>query len=893
ANVRAEQLSRQSKRERAWNVPWRSATRINDKGWTAELALPLFPLKELGDFSRARINLAINRVLPTIDPQGVGVGERHESYTWSPVVRTFHEPARFGAFRGLSDARPQGTFLVSASGVKVGAYYRKDKTYSYDVSGMLRSFTARGGKVILQMSDEPVAGKPTEVKTETHITGKQSVPFKLTVPVTSFVARKGRFSLIDPDTAEVLQTIRLSEMESLSLMSSYADRSYYTTEKSAVVTCLLGLPTDMLAGAALSVLDAAGNDLGKSTNVTPQTRVSANIATLAIGTHSLQVQLTGRDGQPLLSQALKIIRRKPKPGLEWKIDRIHRRLLLDGKPFFPWGIVMYAMVAGRDDAEFARMADLGFNSVQRWYHYAKPEKAMAYHEMAARHNLYVVDAIERYATSNIISQKFRPDFTQVIKDNLPRMETAIKNLKDSPRLMAYSGFDEPFANQIEAGRMLHAKIHELDGYHPKKVLYSSWIPKGDQFIDWCDILATDPYWVPGGSGERGQIGFVPLITHLTHQRGERHRKVTWIMPFAEYWSGIRRRALLPKEQFAQTWLALIHGAKGLFYFRYPFSHQMTMDAFRELGKQMQVLGPIVVTDEIDQQVTYSPTELRPEERKFPDVHVSLHRRPEGGCVLLAANSRAWPVDVTIRIPAIKSGEAGRLFSQNKLRVKDSTFSARLKALDTRAYTLDASLDQPVLIEVHAKSHPAKTDPLYGPGHPDTGRPGKKNIARNPGFEEASLPGWPDYFLIDQGGPRLGVPGQQADWGQDSVDPYEGKFSLRIKGFTRNRRRIVRSILCPQADKPRQYILSAWMRSDEEGAKVKFIGGGYRIKTPTFGHKTFTLTTQWRRYYEVGTIPANVGRYHSIGLELLKGTTATVWLDAIQLEEGAEPKVFDP
>ena len=60
-----------------------------------------------------------------------------------------------------------------------------------------------------------------------------------------------------------------------------------------------------------------------------------------------------------------------------------------------------------------------------------------------------------------------------------------------------------------------AKIHEIDGYHPKCVVYSSWIPKGEEFTDWCDILGTDPYWVPGGEAECGVRGTINYVSKIT------------------------------------------------------------------------------------------------------------------------------------------------------------------------------------------------------------------------------------------------------------------------------------------------------------------------------------------------------------------------------------------
>ena len=88
-------------------------------------------------------------------------------------------------------------------------------------------------------------------------------------------------------------------------------------------------------------------------------------------------------------------------------------------------------------------------------------------------------------------------------------------------------------------------------------------------------LGTDPYWIPGASGYRGNVNYVSKITYLTKKRADQRRQVTWSVPMAEYWSGIRKRAIMPKEQFAQTYLAVIHGAKAISFFRWPFKVEQT------------------------------------------------------------------------------------------------------------------------------------------------------------------------------------------------------------------------------------------------------------------------------------------------------------------------------
>lgn len=563
-------------------------------------------------------------------------------------------------------------------------------------------------------------------------------------------------------------------------LRAYLDRSYYTTEKEALAVCDVGSPG---GDGVLSVHDATGKVMGKSKLRERVARVSIPLEHFSVGTHSLTVELRSKDN-PVRSVAVDLVRRAPKPGFEWKIDQINRVLLHDGEPFFPIGMVMGGMVAPRDEASFREIAELGFNTVIRWYSGADPATALALHDLASKYHFYVIDPPDRFAKENLIRAKLQPDFDDLVAANLDRILTAVNKVKESPRLASYYALDEPDKNQIKSGRMLYHKQQELDGYHPSMILYSSNIPAGDQFIDWCDILSTDPYWTPVGEGVRGTINWMSKIVTATRERGEPGRKVTWTLPMGEFWSGISKRAILPKERYAQTYLALIHGAKGIIYFRYPFVHQKAADTLGALAKQLAVLAPIAVTPDIAQTIRYCPEPFDPAQDKFPDVQVSLRRNPAGGYVLLAANTRVFPVEIKVHLSLLgKSGAVTNLFNSNQYPITGGSFGDRLEFNDTRAYTFQAAepLQEPAELIVEETPHPELTDPIYGaPGIPNSGRPDKKNVLRNPGFEEAAFSDWPDYYAFNMDGPRLGRADPFTIYGFDTTKFFEGKNCLWIR-----------------------------------------------------------------------------------------------------------------
>ena len=705
-------------------------------------------------------------------------------------------------------------------------------------------------------------------------------------------------------------------------MSGYLDRSYYTTEQEAVAVCSSGLPAKALEDRVLLVKDTKGNVLARSDVVSAETRIPLNIAALPTGKHTLKVEFQKKTGEVVFAHELILDKKPPKPGCEWKIDRINRAFLRNGEPFFPFGLLMPG-----SENDFAAAAQMGFNTVHTWTWRRKPEHAAQYVEWAAKHGLVTIinhegfcRAVELDSLKDLVSAEelesaqkavarsgygakkfsatlmYGPPALKKLSDdaktrllveydekNAATLTEALNRAKDSPYLLGYHLFDEPIKLSSVLGRRMYARVQETDGYHPSFVIYSSNIPKGDEFVDWMDVLGTDPYWTPGKSGSRGNVNYVSKITYLTRKRADERRQVAWSVPMGEYWSGIRKRAIMPKEEFCQTYLAVIHGAKAITYFRWPFKCQQTTDTHTALCKEMKLVGPIAVTPDIPQVVKYNPGKFDPENDEYPDIQVSLRRNPAGGYVLLAANSRYYPVDATYRIPLLGDGaKVRRLFDAKEYKSKDGAFSDHVEFLGTRAYAFEsnAPLDKPVEISVEMKAYPDRVDPVYGaPGLPDTGRPGKRNLMRNPGFEEAGLPNWPDYYLF----------GTQSSL--DTQNPYEGKTCLKVE--TKGRGERVYAACSPKLEKDTPFVLSAYMRADRDGVKVRFVGFGWLVPKETFGYKDFTLTTKWQRYSEKGTLIPGLPSWHSVGVLVHGRQEATVYIDALQFEKGTELTEYEP
>ncbi len=922
-----------------WDLPLRSAARIGTQGWQAELALPFSEMITDGDLAQARLNLLVYTFEPVLDEQSVIVGENIERCSWAPVDWAWWtEPLRFGRIHGLANAAFKAPFLPMFRNQRIAPYYMKDGKYYYDVIADFQTLSSRSGAVRVTVADRPESGAAVQTSRDLELDGSADVSLTLPVPVKALVKRRARLTMSDPATGETLQSEPIADTSSLDLFSAYLDRSYYTDEANAFAVCKIGLPAGGFDGIALQARNADGVVMAETSQVGAETRLPVPIRKLAAGRHDLAIELRAPGGELMSSQAVTLTRKPPKPGCEVKIDREHRILLKDGKPFFPYGFCLSGIRPGETNV-FHAVAAAGFNSVLHWYQMKDAELELpAYMEIAARHGLQVVLWPDRYSQgvtlTNPASYMQEPLLSEMVKftekhgpvkdlreypqfaslsreqatkifndaigQNLPRYLSVLRLAQNHPNLLAYMIFDEPFFSGLDqwiAGRMLYAAYNKADGYHPLYSNYSSHIPEGKEALDWMDILCTDPYWIPGGVKPRGNINWVSWVTHNTRQRADSMRNVTWIIPMAEYWSGSWRRLIQPEEQRCQTYLALIHGARGIYYYLLP-CHQGTWDALRHLAVEMQTLGPAALMPDAPQAVRYhpDPDQYDFDRGVFPDVQAALFANPSGGYVLMAANSQWYPVDAEFKISLLedeKTGAIGRLFGDEKYPVKAGTFSERLEPFATRAYVIPGPdrLVSPARIDISMAPHP---DVAHPEAPTVTRFDGKhKNLIANPSFEDAAVSNFPDYYKPwnwPNPFPGALINGPAARISLDTNVFYQGRQALKLSVQGRQNAGVYieegQSHISDRylGNPNTEFVFSAWLKGDRDGVKLRF-GANHTGARDT----EVAVTREWKRYAWPLKLPARI--WLIVNHEAAADGGGTVWLDALQLEKGTEPTEF--
>ena len=829
---------------------------------------------------------------------------------------------------------------------KVSEYYLKNGKLCFDVVLELACFGSARGKVNITVLDKTMPGNHQETL-KTVVVNKARSRAVISVAPRSFQNLQLQVTMTDAATGKILQTREMEKLPSLQIMSgAFFDRNYYTDEKFALFHCEWKIPPDALKSMKLT---AKLNDkvVGRQDNIAIGQPLPVALSSVPLGANKIQVELADQTGALRYAESCVLVKRAPKPGKEWKIDKVNRVVLNNGKPFLPFGIVVKRIKPDEADT-FKDLADTGFNSFLCWQA-ADPKDLPAYCKAAAEHGLYLMPIIDdmmakgypvdlksmekyfkgeeltklkaQYSRSSLTGSKgigYTSPFQSLSVDQrteiytekyrkiLPRILEAAGYANEYPATAAYFVLDEPLSDQsfreTEVGRDLYKQIYGTDGYHPIMVNYSSHIPAGDQYVSFMDILMTDPYWVPGGGGPgsklRQSINWVSKIVAETDRRAKKFRQAVWIIPMAELWSGCKKRMITGKEQECQTYLALINGARGLLYFCYPIMTAENRDAFRLLAKQIKEMEQALLARRVSQEIQYFNATIKPEEKikferelfspendKFTDVQAKLFKYPGGNCLLLAANCRAYPVDAEFKIGGLATG-ARRLFGKQRITTRKNSFRDQLEPFGTRAYVFKLpEAAQPANIEIRT-THQSKDElpPARASGY---SLPGKRNEQANPSFEETTVKGYPDYYKPDCRYKCIPIGSKDASWGTDDTVAKFGEKSLRmVQPFERALARVYWDFR-PQGEAAARYTLSCWLKGNKDGLKVTL-----RVYGVEGSGKEFAVTQEWQRYHITMDIPPLSVLKYGVTPDILFWEQGTVWVDGVQLEKGNQPTAFE-
>ncbi|MBT3375192.1 MAG: hypothetical protein HN742_19475 [Lentisphaerae bacterium] len=916
-NVQRDQWCKGKERTRSWDMSWRSAARTDPHldsatGWSAELALPLGVLHDRAGKAPWRINVCRSRY-------ATSPVEWTTLAAMSPAPKGFHDPAAFLPIRGLTGFKVKRVFGPMLGIATATPFTIEDGTYVYGLSVPLRNKARQPGSVELVVTDVPRAGKPREKAVTVELNAREEKVVTVRLPVSTPGPRDARVVMREQGTGMVLQETAAVGMDRLLPVDAYVGRNYYTSEREARLYAEILLDRAAWSAARFEVVAELSDDSGKvlGSDVVPVAgsvvTVSLPIRDLAPGSYPVRVKMMTEAKQELGAVTLELVKRVPAPeGIhEVKIDQYNRCLLLDGEPFFPLGGVgggVGGPIAGATEefyrADLERCREAGFNVQLGWRRYAGEKNPLE-----VRRQMY--DLIREYGMHVIIGKVYEnkgaerrqlsysnPEFVPNALKAVSAMGPNLDLTRSHPAVIGYYHFDEPQPGlKIDkALRGLYDAVRAADPYRPVYMSLTRYVHESQ--VAWpgriTDLLGAHNYWyvmkrssdLARMSGYWGALDSYSRKLHLP----------TMALPQLDLWgTGYSGGGFMtPEEQKAQTYLALVHGARSIIYFVQPWRHEKSVATQKEISAGVHRLAPALLTREPEQEVTWSPETAcftfglggvgqqgKAEDPEYPLVRVSLRTDPEGKPVLLAVNPNRQQVSVSFALSCLtrRSKVKAIVGGSSSYTVNEGAFSDTLGPMGVRAYSMRRTSmpeDGPVRIHLTLSGEAVAA---VGKVH-ETPTP-SKNLMLNPSFEEARMEGWPDHWFGDTFRIHM-IPSPQA-CGLSDKDPFHGKQCLRVVKDHRFMTYLVSTGL--NAPPGKEYTISAWLRSDTPGVKVRLYWGG--------GFGECDLTEEWKRYsFAVTPTKSRKGKQL---LQIWPWDTKkdfTFYIDAVQVEEGAEATEYE-
>ncbi|HPF04080.1 MAG TPA: hypothetical protein PLV06_04450 [Bacteroidales bacterium] len=562
------------------------------------------------------------------------------------------------------------------------------------------------------------------------------------------------------------------------------------------------------------------------------------------GYYNIIASVSTGDGNKTITaeSALTILRYKPN---EVKTDRLTGGLIVNRRPFFPFGFYTYSPVhPALAEEEVVK----GFNMISPYQKIlpGKREERKAYMDRCAQLGMKV-----HY---NLLSVAGGGGVGSVIEGMSPgqRIEFLREEViafRDHPALLAWYIADEPNGYKISPDSLMpyYNIIKELDPWHPVSMVFMTPFISALDYAGVLDIVMADPYPVP--SMPVSMVGNVAGQLY-TEYRG---KKPVWIAVQAFGGGEIWEREPTAQELRAMTYQSIIRGARGIQYFvrqglnLFPKS----TSAWAECGKmavEIAELTPWLLSDEAAISVKTSSPNIM--------AASALH---DGRLMIIASNRSNAPARCDLSLGTSFTGKARVLFENRSLPVNGGYFSDILSPYGSQVYMLTMKQRK------------------------DDIRPWTLNLIRDPGFEDLSSPGIPSATYARNGGDR------GATFFTDTREFIEGYHSVRLVTPTENGSAKLR--LFPYKGKAgRSYYISIWAKCDPEQGldKDKELRRNYfEIALNDYGHKQFELTDEWREYVTIVTIPPHAEDPSRTNLILQMPTAGVAWFDMVQVMESVD------
>jgi hypothetical protein len=626
----------------------------------------------------------------------------------------------------------------------------------------------------------------------------------------------------------------------------YTRLSFYTLEKNSEF--LLHIPTNLI-NSRLIIDIKTGTDSITTWEGIPANKILKIPFNLNLKPELYEIEADikiGWKNGPVYS-AKTILTVLPYKPNEVKTDRLTGGVVVNRKPYFPFGFYCYSPVNLKlPEEEIVK----GFNMMSPYQniHPSTIADRKAYMDRCAEIGMKV------HYNLLSVSASTGPKADTIPEDEKNRrLIDEVKAFMNHPALLAWYISDEPNGFKIEPGILekIYNTVKETDPWHPVSMVFMAPFMASRKYSAAFDIVMADPYPVP-----TTPIG---MVDGLARQLNDEFsgKKPQWMVIQAfgggEWWE----REPTFQEIRSMTWQSIVNGSTGIQYFiRWGLNYfPKSAATWNECGKislEIAELTPWLLSDEKARKV----------ESGSPNVVVTS-RLYKGRLAVIAVNKKNESVASTIKINGYGSGKASVIFENRTINVYGGIISDNIAPYGSQTYMIDLQPD-------------ATMNSQNG-----------NNLIKDAGFESVYSPGIPTACYA-RGGEDRG-----ATYFTDSREYFDGYHSLRLVTPKENAGVGIRFFPC-QVKAGSSYMISIWAKSDpEQRFKVQANTNGHSDKlSPQYAEISFgSFTTarfvpekEWKRFVTFVTIPTDTTATVRTNLLLTMPGQGVAWFDQVRVVE---------
>ena len=285
--------------------------------------------------------------------------------------------------------------------------------------------------------------------------------------------------------------------------------------------------------------------------------VELDVASLAVGTVPLGFELKDRTGKSLGRRAIRFTHEERHVARKVEIDA-HGRCLVDGKPFFPYG--MYTKPMTQEELDV--YCEAPFNALENYTLLDTPQLDMIHAKGLKL--LYCIGAY--YYNYGHNPKRFKDD-----ADAAAFVTGVIEKHRDHPALLGWYCCDEMPISFIPTIEERYRLVKRLDPEHPVWIVLDR--PQNvRRYIRCFDAIGSDPYPIGAIGADCNRTEMTGEWTATTKEQTFGLKPV-WEVPQAMNWGWYRtpdpeREYRYPTEQELRnmTWQSVAAGANGLIYY---------------------------------------------------------------------------------------------------------------------------------------------------------------------------------------------------------------------------------------------------------------------------------------------------------------------------------------